>query len=165
MTAASLRVDLQVDAAIDGLPDEQAFQKWIAAALDTVVAERTADMEVSVKVVDEQESRALNGRYRGKDRATNVLSFPFEGLAGMPTGEMQPLGDLAICAQVVEREALEQGKELPHHWAHMVIHGTLHLLGYDHETDREAAAMEALEEQILQGFGIENPYDSEQNAD
>ena len=111
--------------------------------------------ELSIRIVDIAEGRALNRDYRGKDYATNVLSFPAE----LPPGVSLPLiGDLAICAPVVAREAAEQGKDPRDHWAHMTVHGVLHLLGYDHIQDNEAEAMEALETRILAGLGIADPY-------
>lgn len=114
-----------------------------------------SEAELSVRIVDEDESQALNLQYRGKDKPTNVLSFPCE----LPDGvELPLLGDLVICAQVVAKEALEQGKVLHAHWAHMVVHGTLHLLGYDHIEDGEAEEMEAIEIQVLLELGYPNPY-------
>ncbi len=115
---------------------------------------------VSIRIVGAAESRRLNAAWRGKDKPTNVLSFP-SGLAGgqnpAPAGPF-PLGDLVICAPVVAREAREQGKASRAHWAHMVVHGVLHLLGYDHELDREAESMEAREMNLLATFGYPNPY-------
>jgi probable rRNA maturation factor len=107
------------------------------------------------RAFDTKEGRTLNRDYRGKDYATNVLSFPVE----LPPGVNLPLiGDLVICAPVVAREALEQGKPSRHHWAHMTVHGVLHLIGYDHIDDQEAEQMEALETRILAGLGIDDPY-------
>lgn len=105
--------------------------------------------ELTIRIVGEDESRALNAGYRGKDKPTNVLSFP--GGGGM-------LGDLVICAPVVAREALEQGKQARAHWAHMVVHGCLHLRGYDHEHELDAQRMEAREKRILRGLGFADPY-------
>jgi probable rRNA maturation factor len=110
---------------------------------------------VSVRIVDTEEGQALNLQYRGRDYATNVLSFPVE----LPPGVNLPLiGDLVICAPVVAREAAEQGKKPADHWAHLTIHGTLHLLGYDHIDEAEAETMEALETRVLAGLGIADPY-------
>ncbi|NHI01227.1 MULTISPECIES: rRNA maturation RNase YbeY [Oceanimonas] len=134
-----------------GLPTEQQLETWLAAALD---GERD-EAEVTVRLVDEAESQALNRDYRGKDKPTNVLSFPFEAPPGV---ELPLLGDLVICRQVVEREAAEQNKPLQAHWAHMVVHGCLHLLGFDHIKDDEAEVMEAREIAILAGLGMDNPY-------
>ena len=115
----------------------------------------TYEAEVTVRIVDEAESNELNLTYRGKDKPTNVLSFPFEAPPGL---ELPLLGDLVICRQVVEREAEEQGKPLMAHWAHMVVHGSLHLLGYDHIDDEEAEEMEQLERDIMQELGFADPY-------
>lgn len=148
----SLVLDLQLATDAAGLPDEALLRRWAEAALR---AERP-EAELTVRIVDEQESRALNREYRGKDAPTNVLSFPFEA---PPGADSELLGDLVICAAVVAREAAEQGKSLSQHWAHMVVHGVLHLLGYDHEEEAEAEQMEALEVEILAGLGLPDPYD------
>ncbi|WP_318482381.1 rRNA maturation RNase YbeY [Photobacterium leiognathi] len=138
----------------DGLPTEAEFQQW----LDAAVTPFQADAEVTIRLVDEADSHELNLEYRGKDRPTNVLSFPFEAPPGI---ELELLGDLIICRQVVEKEALEQNKPLKAHWAHMVVHGSLHLLGYDHIEDDEAEEMEGLETEIMQNMGFVDPYISE----
>jgi probable rRNA maturation factor len=136
-----------------GVPAPASFRRWVEAALRG--ARRRKATELSIRIVDTAEGRALNRDYRGKDYATNVLSFPAE----LPPGVDLPLiGDLAICAPVVAREAAEQGKDPRDHWAHMTVHGVLHLLGYDHIEDAEAEAMEALETRILAGLGIADPY-------
>jgi probable rRNA maturation factor len=136
-----------------GLPAAASFRRWVEAALRG--ARRRKPAELSIRIVGHDEGRALNRDYRGKDYATNVLSFP----ADLPPGASLPLiGDLAICAPVVQREAAEQGKPPQHHWAHLTIHGVLHLLGHDHLEDTEAEAMEALETRILAALGIPNPY-------
>ena len=151
----AIYLDLQLATADEtGLPTEAEFQQWLNAA----VTPFQADAEVTIRLVDKQESHALNLEYRGKDRPTNVLSFPFEA---PPEIEMNLLGDLIICRQVVEAEALEQQKPLNAHWAHMVVHGSLHLLGYDHIEDDEAEEMEALETDIMQNMGFIDPYISE----
>lgn len=139
------------NATVAGHPDVADFQRWLDAAL----AGRTQDAEVVVRLVDAAESAELNGRYRGKTGPTNVLSFPFEAPPGM---ELDLLGDLVICAPVVAAEAVAQGKPALHHWAHITVHGILHLLGYDHVEDAEAERMEALEIHILQQLDIANPY-------
>jgi probable rRNA maturation factor len=113
--------------------------------------------ELVVRIVDETESAELNRRYVGKKGPTNVLAFPVDSAPSL-AGEPRALGDLAICAAVVAREAAEQGKTLDAHWAHMIIHGCLHLRGYDHMNDRDAAAMEARERELLAGLGIADPY-------
>ncbi|WP_213947844.1 rRNA maturation RNase YbeY [Luteibacter sp. dw_328] len=136
-----------------GVPASASFRRWIEAALKG--ARRRKASEVSIRIVDIEEGQALNLQYRGRDYATNVLSFPVE----LPPGVDLPLiGDLVICAPVVAREAAEQGKKPADHWAHLTIHGTLHLLGYDHIDEAEAEAMEALETRILAGLGIADPY-------
>jgi probable rRNA maturation factor len=146
----TVTLDLQV--ACEGeLPSEQQFQLWAEKALEKVAE----DCELSIRLVEEEESAELNGTYRNKPRPTNVLSFPFEAPI-----EIEPilLGDLVICAAIVKSEAEQQQKSLHDHWAHMVIHGCLHLLGYDHIEDDEAEEMESLETTILQSLHINDPY-------
>ncbi|MBE5252567.1 rRNA maturation RNase YbeY [Mixta mediterraneensis] len=138
----------------DGLPDEGLFQRWLEAA----VMPFQPESEVTIRLVDKAESHELNLTYRGKDKPTNVLSFPFEAPPGI---ELPLLGDLIICRQVVELEAAEQGKTVEAHWAHMVVHGTLHLLGYDHIEDEEAEEMEGIETEIMLALGYPDPYISE----
>ncbi|MGF1760559.1 rRNA maturation RNase YbeY [Photobacterium sagamiensis] len=138
----------------DGLPSDAEFQRW----LDAAVTPFQADAEVTIRLVDEEESHTLNHEYRGKDKSTNVLSFPFEAPPGI---ELDLLGDLIICRQVVEKEAAEQKKPLNAHWAHMVVHGSLHLLGYDHIEDDEAEEMESLETEIMVKMGFTDPYAEE----
>ncbi|AMG66882.1 rRNA maturation RNase YbeY [Providencia stuartii] len=134
-----------------GLPDEALFQRW----LEAVLPKFQPQSEVTIRIVDEEESHHLNLTYRGKDKPTNVLSFPFEA---PPEVELPLLGDLIICRQVVEQEAIEQQKNAEEHWAHMVVHGCLHLLGYDHIEDDEAEEMESLETEILAELGYADPY-------
>lgn len=138
----------------EGMPGEAEFQQW----LDAAITPFQPDAEVTIRLVDEEESHALNHEYRGKDKPTNVLSFPFEAPPGI---EMDLLGDLIICRQVVEKEAREQNKPLNAHWAHMVVHGSLHLLGYDHIEDDEAEEMEGLETEIMVKMGFTDPYAEE----
>ena len=148
----SIFVDLQIATEnIEWLPTEEQIVQWATAA----VQPEGDEVEMTVRIVDEAESHELNLTYRGKDRPTNVLSFPFECPDEV---ELPLLGDLVICRQVVEREAAEQEKPLMAHWAHMVVHGSLHLLGYDHIEDDEAEEMESLETQIMQGLGFDDPY-------
>ena len=136
-----------------GVPSSPSFREWVEAALRG--ARRRKATELSIRIVGAKEGRALNRDYRGKDYATNVLSFPAE----LPPGIKLPLiGDLVICAPVVAREAREQGKNPRDHYAHMTIHGVLHLLGHDHENDADAQRMEALETRILASLGIGDPY-------
>ncbi|KPL50080.1 heat-shock protein [Xanthomonas axonopodis] len=157
MTKGPVRLDVAVSYALPraGLPSAVSFRKWVAAALKG----RIREADLAVRVVDEKEGCSLNHHYRGKDYATNVLSFPAELPEGLPKGIKMPLlGDLVICAPVVAREAAEQGKLLAAHYAHLTVHGTLHLLGWDHEDDKEAEAMEQLEREILADLGIDDPY-------
>lgn len=138
------------------LPAEEQLQLWASAALSG----RTdfAEPELTIRLVAEEESQELNSEYRGKDKPTNVLSFPFEAPPQVP---IELLGDLIICAQVVQQESEEQRKAAEAHWAHMVVHGCLHLLGYDHIKDDEAEVMEDLERQIMAGLGFPDPYPDE----
>lgn len=147
----SLQVAVQYAAPRRGVPSPQGFRRMVREAL----AGRRRRAEVVVRVVDEAESAALNEAYRGRRGPTNVLSFPFEAPPGASTGL---LGDLVICAPVVAREAQEQGKPARAHWAHMVVHGVLHLLGYDHQTPVQAVEMEDLERDILARLGYPDPY-------
>ena len=148
-------IDLQIACEQEtGLPTLEQIEQWATAAIQP----QSDEVEMTVRIVDEAESHALNLNYRGKDRPTNVLSFPFECPDEV---ELPLLGDLVICRQVVEREAQEQEKPLMAHWAHMVVHGSLHLLGYDHIEDDEAEEMESLETQIMTGLGFADPYLSE----
>ena len=134
------------------LPTEAQCHKWLSA----VLPEFKTESELTIRVVELSESQQLNSDYRGKDKPTNVLSFPFEAPEHI---ELPLLGDLIICADVVNSEAQEQNKTPESHWAHMVIHGTLHLLGYDHINDEEAEEMEALEIEFMASLGYKNPYE------
>ena len=136
-----------------GIPQRSSFAHWIESALGQ--AKRRGKAELSMRIVDADEGQSLNRLYRQRDYATNVLSFPVE----LPAGIKLPLlGDLVICAPIIDREASEQGKPLRDHYAHMTIHGTLHLLGYDHENEDDAERMEALECRILTALDIADPY-------
>ncbi|HBK44871.1 MAG TPA: rRNA maturation RNase YbeY [Xanthomonadaceae bacterium] len=160
MTRGPVRLEVGVSYALPraGLPAAASFRKWVAAALQG----RIREADLAIRLVDEKEGRSLNHHYRGKDYATNVLSFPAELPEGLPKGIKMPLlGDLVICAPVVAREASEQGKPLAAHYAHLTVHGALHLLGWDHEDDKEAEAMEQLEREILADLGIADPYAGE----
>lgn len=149
-----------------GVPHARSFDRWAKAAFGHHPrGRRPIDAALTIRIVGAAESRRLNRTWRGKNKPTNVLSFAADPLPrglsrGEPgaTPEPQPIGDLAICAPVVAREAREQGKPAKAHWAHMVVHGVLHLLGYDHENERDAAVMEAREVRILATFGYPNPY-------
>ncbi len=160
MTKGPVRLDVSVGYATPraGLPAAVSFRKWVAAAL----AGRIREADVAIRIVGAQEGRALNRHYRGKDYATNVLSFPADMAEGvkLPKGVKLPLlGDIVLCAPVVAREAKEQKKPLAAHYAHLTVHGVLHLLGWDHQDEREAECMETLEREILAGLGIADPYD------
>ncbi|WP_386692627.1 MULTISPECIES: rRNA maturation RNase YbeY [unclassified Lonepinella] len=145
-------IDLQIATEnSENLPSVEQFTHWATQA----VRAESLEPEMTIRIVDEAESHELNLRYRGKDRPTNVLSFPFECPDEV---ELPLLGDLVICRQVVEKEAVEQGKPLIAHWAHLVVHGSLHLLGYDHIEQDEAEEMESLETEIMLELGFEDPY-------
>lgn len=156
-------VDLQVACEDDVLPTEADIRNWIDSAIsghNAAQLESNQDVvssaqEITVRIVELSESQQLNHDYRGKDKPTNVLSFPFDAPPGI---EIKLLGDLVVCAEVVKQEALQQHKNHMHHWAHMIVHGTLHLLGYDHVEDDEAEYMEALEIIILNKLAIDDPY-------
>ena len=143
-----------------GIPAKASFQAWAQAAFDTRnPGDFAANVGMSLRFVDIEEARALNLQYRSRDYATNVLSFPSEVPVGMPKNfKLDWLGDLVVCAPVIAREALVQQKALRDHHAHMCVHGVLHLLGLDHLDAAQARRMEALEVQILAGFGIADPY-------
>lgn len=144
-------VDVMVNSTSTQLPEQTDLEQWVAAA----VAQHRDEAEVSVLIVDTEEGAELNEQWRGKQGPTNVLSFPSDLPAEL---NLPLLGDLIICAPVVEREAQEQSKALQAHWAHMMIHGTLHLLGYDHIIEAEAEEMEAIETKILAELGYPDPY-------
>ncbi|HWR80195.1 MAG TPA: rRNA maturation RNase YbeY [Pseudomonas sp.] len=150
-----IELDMQLASEAADLPGEADLRHWCELAL----RQRSADSELTIRVVDEAEARELNHTWRHKDYATNVLSFP----ADIPDGilDIPLLGDLVICAPVVAREAAEQGKLLTAHWAHLVIHGCLHLLGYDHIEEAEAQEMETLERELLAELGHPDPYNDE----
>lgn len=138
-------------APVQGVPSPAKLVQWAEAAL----AGRSEDAQMTVRVVDEAEGAALNARYRRRAGATNVLAFAFDA-PELPS--LRILGDVVVCAPVAAREAREHGKPLDAHWAHLVIHGTLHLLGYDHEAPRSAQEMEAIEREILARLGYPDPY-------
>jgi probable rRNA maturation factor len=159
MTQGPVRLDVAVGYAAPrtGVPAATSFRRWVATALEG----RIREADLAIRIVDEDEGRALNRHYRGKDYATNVLSFPADIAEGviMPKDVVLPLmGDIVLCAPVVAREAAEQGKPTTHHYAHLTVHGVLHLLGMDHEDEREAECMEQLEREILAELGIADPY-------
>lgn len=156
--AIKLDLDLQIAAELgmeqqQDLPDREKIEQWIFYTL--AKANVLGEKQLTVRIVDAPEIKALNETYRHKSGATNVLSFPFEA----PPGVRLPLlGDIVVCAPVVQREAQQQNKPVQNHWAHMVVHGTLHLLGYDHISVQDAEKMESLEVEILSEFKIPNPY-------
>jgi probable rRNA maturation factor len=174
----ALDVTVQFATRRAGVPHATSFATWANVAFAAAQSRRSASMPLTIRIVGAAESRVLNRTWRGKDKPTNVLSFPAldSGLGTRGSGKtrkstisflaldpsLEPfpaeLGDLAICAPVVAREAREQGKNPRAHWAHMVVHGVLHLLGYDHENDRDADDMESREVTILARFGYANPY-------
>jgi len=151
MTAAI--IDLQIASEHPRCPSPLQIKLWVESALQDT--NKNTEQELTVRIVDEEESQSLNKQYRNMDKPTNVLSFPFEAPAQI---ELNLLGDLVICAPIVSNEATEQTKSEISHWAHMVVHGTLHLQGHDHIDDDEADAMEALEIEILTTLGFPNPY-------
>lgn len=149
-----MRLSVQMQLRVKGwAPARAEIATWAALA----IGRRARGKQLGVRIVGTAESRRLNVRYRGRDRATNVLSFP---AAPLPAGPEQPLGDLVICPAVLRGEAREQGKSLKAHWAHLVVHGALHLIGYDHERPAEASRMERREVAVLRRLGFSNPYRS-----
>jgi len=154
-----LYVDLQIASENEqSLPALTQIETWVNAAILAASDKTREEAELTVRVVDAEESQQLNSQYREKDKPTNVLSFPFQN----PPGITLPLlGDLIICKSVVEKEAIEQNKRLISHWAHMLIHGTLHLLGYDHIEEKEAETMERIETNLMIELGYNDPYLSE----
>jgi probable rRNA maturation factor len=160
----TLEVAVQYGTSRAGVPASRSLSAWAQAAFIAAAGDglQAARYDLSIRIVGSAESRRLNRTYRGKDKPTNVLSFPGSEPSAFSlqssAGATAPLGDLAICAPVVVREAREQGKSAPAHWAHMVVHGVLHLLGFDHENDRDANVMEAREVTILESLGYAKPY-------
>lgn len=148
-------VDVQNASASDSVPHECDIRDWLVKVVGDSVAGQS--VEISVRVVDEYEGRVLNHRYRQIDKATNVLSFSVDD-DNLPSDVRRPLGDIVLCAPIVEREAAEQEKKIADHWLHLLVHGALHLLGYDHETDDDARQMEAIERDLLATQGVDDPY-------
>lgn len=147
-------VDIQVACTSEDPPDEDSIRRWVNAA----IRDERKSAELSVRIVENDESQALNEQYRDANGPTNVLSFPFEAQIPEP---LDLIGDLVICAPVVATEAKQQHKDLEAHWAHMTVHGVLHLLGYTHNNDQDALIMESLETEILQGLGYPPPYETQ----
>ena len=165
MTTIQLLVDTDLThTEQESLPSNTLLRQWIGQALDVVDEKFESDLnvELSVRYCNSDEMSSLNSEFREQDRSTNVLSFP----SGMPTlttdsgSRLRPLGDIVLCPEVIEAEALDQSKTAENHYCHLVVHGVLHLCGYDHIDDPSAEAMELLEIQILSGLGIANPYRS-----
>ncbi len=149
----TIKIDLQFAIKSKTLPTKNDFKTWVNEAC----VNRIDNIELCIRIIDEKESARLNKIFRGKDYPTNILSFPYE--SDTLSEESTPLiGDLAICAAIIEQEAKTQQTELPAHWAHIVIHGCLHLLGYDHQTEKHAKKMENLEAEILKKIGYDDPY-------
>ena len=149
-----MSIELEIQRLVEdpSIPADDQLESWVRSALNG-----EGHVMVNLRIVDEAEGWALNKQWRGRDTATNVLSFP----ADVPSGDdVRVLGDVVICAPVVVRESVKQGKPLMHHWAHLLIHGLLHLLGYDHINGKHAEVMEAREVEILAGLGIPDPYES-----
>jgi probable rRNA maturation factor len=144
-----LSLAVQYASAADGLPTRAQFRRWVKAALQR-------DVDMTLRIVGESEGRALNRDYRGRDYATNVLTFAYDEVAPRDPAPLQ--GDVVICAPVVVREAAAQHKDLLAHYAHLTIHATLHLQGYDHDSDGDAAAMETLETALMLKLHYPDPY-------
>ncbi len=153
-----LELDIQNTVDSSKLPVSENMQNWVAALLKTIDA-KFERPEITIRIVSTEESRQLNLDYRGKDKPTNVLSFPFEAPEMIPAEELgEFLGDLVICEEVLEGEAKQQNKSIQSHWAHLIIHGVLHLLGYDHIKEQQAEEMELLELVVMKELGFEDPY-------
>lgn len=149
-TLMSIDLDLQVATDCEAVPSAEQFLEWAGLAL-----KGRADTELTLRLVDRSESSRLNEQFRSKKGPTNVLSFPAE----LPPGiDLPLLGDIVICAPLVEEEARNHGRTVESHWAHLVVHGVLHLLGFDHQTEQEADEMESLEVELLASIGIADPY-------
>lgn len=155
---AALVVEVQDESRIaTALPDTK-IRDCLTAAIRSAGVSSVSDREITVRFVEEDEGRLLNMQFRHKDNATNVLSFPADFPSGLPQTECSSLGDIVICGPIVEREAAEQNKRAVDHWCHMLVHGTLHLLGFDHQDDKAAREMERIETEALAACGIGNPY-------
>lgn len=148
---ANVEIQYACSTKYSSIPSEEDIEFWVSTALP----ESKQEAEICVRIVERDESQNLNNQYRSKDKPTNVLSFPSEI---PPEIDIPLLGDLVVCAAIVEQEAVEQSKSVESHWAHLVIHGTLHLIGYDHIEDSDADAMETLETKLMLGLGYPPPY-------
>ena len=149
----SLNIDIQRACSLKSIPSDEKFQHWSEATIKG----RTTATALNIRIVEEREITALNSQYRGTKKSTNILSFPFDAVTPEP---MPILGDIVICAPLVVREAQEQNKSIESHWAHLVVHGILHLLGYDHHRDNDAKIMETLESEILTKMNYPSPYEN-----
>ncbi len=150
-------VEIQLASKSKFIPDQQQFQNWV----DAVLTDESQHSEIVIRVIDEDEMIEYNEQYRHKSGPTNILSFPFEAPDSV---ESDLLGDLLVCAPVIETESKQQKKTLENHWAHIIVHGVLHLIGYDHINDMDAEEMEALEVMILKTITINNPYEETINT-
>ncbi len=155
---SAVTLDVQIACDAPDVPSAGDIRQWVIAAFDRAQFAAGRDIEIAVRVVEEDEIRTLNRDFRQQDKTTNVLSFPAAIMDGLPQDQALLLGDIVVCASIVRAEAAEQGKSVADHWAHMLVHGTLHLLGYDHMTELDAAKMEGLEGRILVEQGIADPY-------
>ncbi len=154
----NIAVDIRDEAPGVERPGDAAIKAWVAGALAATDLECGRNLEVAVLLASPDAIRLLNRDYRDKDRPTNVLSFPVGRIDGLPPDAPTPLGDIVLCPELIATEAHEQGKDAPSHWAHLCIHGALHLAGYDHVKKADAEIMEGLEVTILSGLGIADPY-------
>ena len=151
-----IAVELQIISGSDKIPEQECIEAWVTDVMGRFSKCRST--EVCVRIVDEEEGRSLNKHYLGSDKPTNVLAFPYPTDVPSLPNVRRSIGDIVICAPVVEREAVAQGKDLSAHWLHLLVHGTLHLLGYDHDESQAAEQMEAVEKKILASHGIRDPY-------
>ena len=158
-----IKVDIQIACENYNVPSKEDFETWIMLSIRNIDFILERDFEIGIRVVNESESKRLNKQYRKINQSTNILSFfsSMDDNIRWSKTIPKPLGDLVICAPVIEREAIEQGKELFAHWAHMIVHGMLHLVGFDHAVEHEANEMESLEVDILEELGFSNPYASQ----
>ena len=157
----NVSVDLQVACHVDSIPLKTEIHEWLEQAFQANERNTSRQCNVAVRIVAEDESRKLNKQFRHQNKATNVLAFPAAGPDGttdLLENEIQALGDLVICGPLLEQEAEEQGKNPTDHWGHLLVHGMLHLLGYDHDSPSQAIEMETMEKRILADRGIDNPY-------
>ena len=153
-------LDLQNAINSQQVPEKKSIENWISSTL-TKIDKQFVQPEITIRIVSPEESQALNLQYREKNKPTNVLSFPFEAPEMIPVEEIgELLGDLVICESILLQEAKQQNKSLESHWAHMVVHGVLHLLGFDHVDNKDAEKMEALEVKVLSDLGFKDPYQS-----